>query len=480
MEKPLSKRSGIRSILVNSWQLGAARAFASIARAVYALFLARELGAFLYGHFNYGMAWYLALIPLVLMGIPWVLLKEIGTDPSSAPRLVEHSYRICLFAGLLLAMVSSVGAWILEPDPEVRMLLGIFSLALLARGMALWFQAVFTAFEKARYVLALESSFRLAEVFLGIALVLAGFGILTLALLHVATWSLQLVVSRRILQRLVPMTTVPFVFPEVVRILHLGFPFLVANLLGVWISQGSLILYRFQEGLDAQLGYLALSLQAFFILGAIVGELGNAALPVVARSIERGDGKSDHYVQEVLRLGWFLGGTLAILAWGLAEPVITWLLGEAYASVAVLLPWTLAALTFHFWMTALQGMVGVHRHFEVVVLANVAGALLFTLGFLLLQPLLGALGAVASLATGFATVVLFYLFRLARRHHIDWWHRLVAPGLAVAGGMLAAWWLHEQSGLLALMGGFGVLFMVALVTRAVTPAEIRRVLTLIA
>ncbi|MCK5360124.1 MAG: oligosaccharide flippase family protein, partial [Gammaproteobacteria bacterium] len=75
---------GIRSILANTAYLSFARSLTGIVRIVYAVLLARYLGAEAYGFFNYGLSWYLIFIPLAALGLDSVLIREIGRDRGNA------------------------------------------------------------------------------------------------------------------------------------------------------------------------------------------------------------------------------------------------------------------------------------------------------------------------------------------------------------------------------------------------------------
>ncbi len=432
------------------------------------------LGAQNYGTYNYGLSWYLTFLPLSVLGIDWILSKEIGINPSSAPKLIAHTFILRTTVAFLLTLCTIFLAYRLETNPDLFLLLSIFSLALFFRSLALWFQSTFVAREEASRVLVLEAIFRLAEIFIGIMLLLQGFGLLAIAVNHAAIWALQGVFSYFMLRRAVGSFIRRPELSEIVRLLRLGLPFTVAALFGGWLLQGSLILYRHLEGTGNQLGHLALALQAFIILSMITGELGNAALPVLSRSINRGDGKSDLYIQEVLRLGWFLGGLLTIGAFSLGEPLITWVLGAGYSPVVKLLPWSLLIVTFYFWMSALQGMVGVHGHFGRVIFGNALGAFVFTASFFLLVPKFGEIGALVALGGGLFTVAFSHILVLGRHHALAWGQHFLRPALAAAAGFGSCWWLLSLGNIPALFGGVVGLAGTALLFGAVRLNELRR------
>jgi O-antigen/teichoic acid export membrane protein len=251
-------------------------------------------------------------------------------------------------------------------------------------------------------------------------------------------------------------------FHEFSRLIKHGLPFAVAALFSAWLLQGPIILYRHWGGLTENLGQLALALQAFMILAGIVGEFGNAALPALSRSIHRQDGKADQYVAEVLRLGWFMGGCLLIGGLAVGNELVVGLFGKGYTEATRLLPWTLLLVTLHFWMYSFQGMVGIHGHFRMVIMANLSGATAFTLFFLLFTAPLGSAGTVFAFGAGLATVVLLQLLVLQRYHQISFLSMFLKPAIAVIMGAAICLVLLDQNHWLALLAGLFSMLLTAL------------------
>ena len=81
--------------------------------------LARYLGAKLYGLYNYGLSWYLFFLPLSILGVNWVLAREIGADQKKTASLVTHTFLIRLVSSLAAAFVSIAAALLLESSPQL-------------------------------------------------------------------------------------------------------------------------------------------------------------------------------------------------------------------------------------------------------------------------------------------------------------------------------------------------------------------------
>jgi O-antigen/teichoic acid export membrane protein len=218
-------------------------------------------------------------------------------------------------------------------------------------------------------------------------------------------------------------------------------------------------MYRYQEGIGVDLGQLALALQALFIIGAIVSELGGAALPVLSRSVDRGDGKGDHYVDLVLRGGLLMSGVLTITAMAIGPWLVDLLLGPSYALTAVLLPWTLILIAPYFWINTLSSMIVAHGRYWMVMINNALGALIFTLVFPLLVSEFNLPGVVFALTLGLVASVFGQLVTLHRDRAVSFVRVITRTVSAAAGALLVTYlalplnqWVALMLGLVVLVG----------------------------
>jgi O-antigen/teichoic acid export membrane protein len=458
--------------MVNASYLVTAKAITSVARAIYAIILAGMLGAELYGKFNYGLSWYILFIPVSVLGLNTILIHEIGRDRRQAPDLVGVTLALRTLSSFIAAGVSLLLALLVEPDPATRHLLLIFSIALFGRGLSIWANSIFKAYEISRYVFLQECLFRLLEVLVGLSLLFLGYDILALAWLHAAVWIVQCAVGIILVRRLIITPVMSWKFRAFARLIRRGSPFVVSSFLLGWQLQGAILMYRYFHGIDAELGQLALALQALFILGAVISEAGTGALPVLARSVERKDGKGSHYIDLVLRGGIFASAVLTITAVAIGPVVIRFLFGDTYPLTAMLLPWALALIAPYFWLNALTSMIVAHHRYVSMMLLNAIGAAVFTLAFLLVVPTLQAFGVILALSLGLVSVTLGQLILLQRYYAIPVASILFRSIAVVALSLLVTYITVPINAWLALIPGFATLYILSLLLRVVSIEEL--------
>lgn len=470
-------RSGIESILKNTAYLSAARAVTVAARAFYALLIARVLGPELYGLFNYGLSWYLVFVPLSVLGVNSLLLREIGRRRAGVRDIVEVSLALRSVSSLLVASVCLALGWWVEAEPLNRTLLLVFSVALLGRGLSSWANAVFNGREASGYVLGQELAFRLLEVVAGVALLVAGQGLVVLATVHAAAWLAQGLVGLLVIRRALEPGLRPRWAPRAMGCLvRDGMPLMAGTFLLGWLMQGPVVLYRQLGGDDAMLGQLALALQLFVIVASVLAALPNAALPVLARAAEREDGKTGVFVAAILTSGWLLVGVLGVAGMAVGPWAFSWLFGSAYQAAGALVPSALLLVGPHFWASNLKSVLAAHGRYSAIIGTTLAGAMVFTALFPLLMSSCDMRGALLAAGLGLTTVVIGQLWLFCAVGSVNLERAFVRPGLVTLAALGACAGLLPLGPCAALLGGICMLMVASLLLKTVPWRQAERIL----
>ncbi len=301
-------------------------------------------------------------------------------------------------ATVIAALLCAVAGWFADAEPAARPLLLIFSLALAGRSLSIWSQQAFTAFESSKYWLHQERIFRPAEVAVGIAVLVAGGGVLAVAAVHAIAWWAQAFRGLALVHGRITPLKLDWDRPALTRLLVQGLPIGLHTIFVVWLMQGTLVLYRHVAGAGADLGQLALAIQVLALLSLVAGAVSMAALPVLSRTVTRQDGKDRQFAEEALRMG-LIAGAVAGLAGLTAGPWLVQLLfGGRYELAGELLGVALWILTPLVWGNGLSAVLIARGAFRGLPVSGFAGAAALTLTLLALVPSLGAYGAL--LATG--------------------------------------------------------------------------------
>lgn len=469
----IADRSGFKSIAVNAAFLSSARIFTSFARAFYAIYLARCLGAELYGFFNYGLSWYILFIPVSTLGLDTILIRQIGINKHKAPSITGQFFILRSASSIAFAFLSIIMALIVEADFNSKKLLFIFSFALFGRGMSLWSNAVFRGFEKSSFVFFQEFSFRLIEIIVGVCLLSLGYGIYELAIMHAMIWVIQSILGLF----LVRFYMVPFKIKcdsnIMVTFIKTGFPFVLEALFSSWILQGPVLMFRYLKGINSDLGQLTLALQAFFILGMIFSEFANAALPVLSRSALRNDGKTNDFTDFVLRGGLLAGGVLIITSVAIANWGVAFFLGSGYETASSLIPLSVLLVTPYFWIISIHNIIIAHGKFWIIPITNASGALLLTFTFPILLRLFGMKGVFFSIGSGLSIMLIWQFFFLNKHKYNIPLQKLFSSGISILIATIITLCFKTYNQWVALIFGLSTLILTTLLLGGVKQFEIK-------
>jgi O-antigen/teichoic acid export membrane protein len=319
-----------QSLFTNAAFLASARLLPRLLQSGYMIFLARRLGPELYGLFVYGQSWYLSLLPLTSFGIYLLLSKTIGTNPAAAPGALAYTLAFRVGVATAAALLSAGAAYFCEPDPIARVLLFVFSLALLGRAIVIWTEHAFIAFESAHYALRSELYFRLIESGVGILLLVWGSKVLPIAILHALVWWLQAIAALRIIHRRLAPVGLHCTWQRARELLVSGWP-LSLNIFCIgFLLQGPMVLYRSLAPSELHIGQMAVPLQAFALLAILPTAVSGAALPVLARLGRSSSGEDVRVTQTMIRLGYGFGAVVGLIGLALGSWLVKGILGVRY------------------------------------------------------------------------------------------------------------------------------------------------------
>ncbi len=474
--------TSVRSIASNAVVLTAAQVIGIATRLVYIVLVARLLGPELYALLAYSQAWYLAFMPLALLGLGPAMVHTIAGDRSRAAGIAATSLAIRLTMTGIATVACIALAWIVAPDPRAPLLITVLAVALTGRALVAWAQHLYVAFEVNHHALWQELFARIFELALAAVVLVNGGSLVLLVTIQGAAWWLQAARSLYVVRReLVPLQ-LNWHWAEWRPLLTFALPLFVTLAAVDWRVNGPLILFRNLNDDAILFGQFSLAMQALFIIAVLPQALGTAAQPALTRSAQRGDGRDLLYASVIQRLALVLGAAAGLIGLALGPWLFGLLLGPAFVPAG-----HLAGLTLWCLIPLLAGigfpLVLVARGaLRVQMFANVLGALVTTLLVVLLAPRFGAQGAIAGAAAGFVVTPLLTYAVALQSGWTDLLSTLLRP-LAAVLAALAVWLLTTAPWalpnpatsalptLLPLLLALCTLVGGALLLRVVSPAE---------
>jgi O-antigen/teichoic acid export membrane protein len=439
-------RSGVRSLAVNAGYIFGTRALTAVLRAIYAILLARYLGPETYGLFTYGMSWYLAFLPLTFWGMNIIMSREVGRDRhGEGARIVNVSASARLLTTGLAASLCLGTGMLFEQNPEARLLIAVFTLALIGRSIATWVNDVFAAHERASFILRIEGSFRALETLLGMALLLLGFGIWAALAVHLISWWLQAVGGVMVTRRRIAAVRLLFARSGLLSLLRTGLPLAAMVFCNGWLLQGPVVLFRHLGTDAADLGQLAIASQFLVLVSQVISAVSIAALPVMSRSIDRRDSKDLLFVVWMMRPGVLFGASAAILGTVLGPWLFALLFHGAYDDAGRLLGPALWLLVPIAAAAALNQRFLAQRRDSVPLMSSASGAVAMFATAPVLIAHLGPMGAIWAAGVGRVASLALSLTVLLKQQDRGQTRDIMRLVLALCASAIAFYALRPES-----------------------------------
>jgi O-antigen/teichoic acid export membrane protein len=393
--------SSFRSFLLNSSYQGLANLYYLVIRAIYVIVFARLVGVELYGYYSYANNWYVIWLPLASWGMQELLISQYArTEPSRRDSLAGTGLGLRLLLSSTLALVVALAASGLEPDPELRLLIMIYSQGIIARGISNWFCALFIARERSVYWLRITVISLTLEVLLALALAHGEMGLKAIAIAQVTVWWLTALAAGLVYRWRFGQVRPRFDFGQVRFYLSHGIFLAAATFILGCLGPGLLVIYRYLIVDLERLGEMAFVLQVFAILGQITRVVSNSALPPLSRTSGSRDERLGVVTATIWKQALYFGGAMFVAGYWLLEPLVAWLVGEDFAPAARLFgrySWLLIPL---FMMHGLRLVLITTRQQHLLLLAIFSGSVALGVQIFLLhhfgrldgETLLAALG----------------------------------------------------------------------------------------
>ncbi len=469
--KPVIEGSGVASLARNLTYLLAGRGVYFITRFIYVVILARVLGPKVYGMINYGIAWYLLFLPLTSMGMAVVLSRDVGQDRLKGHGTASHTLSLRIVSILLATAIYLSLSFFLEDDPASRLLVFLFTFALIGRSLAAWTETVYTAYEVNQYSFRQQTIFRSLEMVLGLLVLMVWREALPVVLIHGLVWCLEAVYGLFMIHRHVFHLRLGMNYAALNRLFRQGVPLGVAMLLMAFPNQGPLIFFRHVVSAGDMLGQLALAMQAFLILSYIPIALGSVMLPVLSRSVARGDGKDRMFAETALRFSILSGTVLILLGTAFGPWMMVQIFGDRYTQAGVLIGpalWLLIPLAANH---AMSGILIAGKQDSRVLLCASMGALFFLLVISKAVLMYNAVGAIWTAAAAMTLTSICLITVVHKRMRIDLLSSVIKPGLTLLLTMVTFHILHCTGPEVALAGAFVALFVGCALLKCLTSQD---------
>lgn len=401
-----------KRVAANTAIRAAADILGKVATLLLTVVMVRELGDTAVGDFAFAFAITQLYWPIAGFGLDRLMLREIALDDDATARFVPQLNAIKLGIGLICTLVGTLAVYAFKGAHEVTWVTLVLGLTLVATLLGTTAQSVFMAKERNQDFFVAALPVKVLGAVMGVVVVLAGGGLLAVALTSLIAALAGLAIGWWILLRRYGQPPVALAgnprtwWPLALQ----SWPWGLQEVFGqITFRAGIIVLYLFAG--SAATGEYRLAYQLMEASLFLPWSIGSSVLPIIARG-RRGESIDGEPTLEATTRGSIelviaLMVPVAVILSLCAEPVLTLLFEEDGAAAAVFMPY-LAAATVVYGVGHIAGIVALshlpgRRTVELTALAAVFS---LTALLLLVPPYEGEGAAVAALLTELALAAL--------------------------------------------------------------------------
>jgi O-antigen/teichoic acid export membrane protein len=456
----------VRSLAKNTAVNFAAQITDKILSLVLVVFLARYLGPGGFGRYSFCFAFASIFAIITNMGLNTLMIRDMARDKENAPFylgnviLFKGALSVIMYVCLVIA-INSLGV-------ESGKVLGVYIAALyvVCISFADGFVSGFVAHEKLEYVAVMIISEKITVVLLSLALVLSGFGFLSVISAFLFAGMLRLALGALFFTRKFFKPRFSFNPALWKALIVSALPIALSQFFfGIYFRVDSVILSVLKD--DRSVGWYNAAYGLVFALRFIPRPIYGAAFPVISRLYKSSVDKMKQATRLVFKYLFMLGLSFGVIGFVLAQKIVLIFYKDPYVQsipalrvLSLTIPFIFSSYVF------VMTLISVERQNMVGWIYLMITALNIGLNFLLI-PRFGHMGAAyAMLVSEFICFVSFFLALRKDYYSLGFGDIVLKPAAACAGMALFLYFFREAGIILTVPASFLVYFGLLFVMRS--------------
>ncbi len=317
-------------------------------------FIARKLNQADFGVFNLALTLILLGGILSSLGVEYVIIREVAKNREQSGLLLNNAILIILILTMLAWPFVTGLAFLLNYDSEVVFLVGFGGVVLIFIGLGQIASAIIKAYERMEIFSLIGALYSIIGLGFGVFALWRGGGVRSLVVALMITEGLKALTLSLIVHRYFTPIKLQFDREVFLTVFKQAIPFTLLMAYGILLRRTDILLMGWLRPLEEVAVYSAAAKFADF-LSLFSGSMVMALFPALSAKLNSSPQESWLLYNDSIGIFSILGFGAALSIMVLAQPIITFLFGEAYINGATALSW----LGWAFLFSVLSGPVGI-------------------------------------------------------------------------------------------------------------------------
>ena len=445
--------NGVRKIAINTISLGISEIVTKISQFLIFVFIARILGASIFGRFNFAYAFSIIAVLFMDMGINYMLIRDMAKNRSLVSKYLVNSFAIKIALSIITFIIAFLILNAADYQKETRVLVYILVLFAFLKSFTELLFSVFKAYEAMHYEAILKILRMLAALAFGLLAISLYKDIILLSVIFLAIEAVIFILSFFIILSKFEKIRLSFDYEFSKKIFRSAVPFSLSMIFASIYFYIDSIMLSLMKG-DSAVGIYSAAYNITLAILFIPGMYVFAIYPVLSKNFDKFRDKVVLIYERSFKYMYIIGLPISIGFYVLARNIILFVYGkEFFPSVIVLklVSW-FVFVKFVSFITGI--MLSVHMQ-RLRTLAQGITAILNLALNLLLIPKYSYIGAgIATLISEFVLFALTFIFVSKRIHAFNVLKILYKPLIAAILMTIVIVFLKLNMFLLIIIGAF--------------------------
>lgn len=284
-----SHSSDLKSVRSNSAYLISGQILSRLMQVAYSVALIRHYGALEYGMFQSAIHWYVALVPLTLLGFGPTLALRIGARLPGSSALIGKTLIIrFVFAALLCACAVTFALLFPSGGGEKNVFLLIFAPLLVLRALLNWTREVYTAHEDSRFHFRQICISHFIQLVTGLCIMHFSHSLQAIGLSMITVIALELVLSAGFIRKKYIFQNNPEISVDFSGYVKQSLPIGFSQLAIRWMLLGPVAVGQWMMKPSESFGAVTFVVMNLFFVCLLFDSVSRAWLTVAGRQLDHG------------------------------------------------------------------------------------------------------------------------------------------------------------------------------------------------
>ena len=400
----------VQRIAKNTTALFAAQFVVSILGLILTIFIARSLGAVIFGKYSFALAFTAIFAVFSDLGYNTLLIREVARDKSQASKYLNNVLCMRALLSFVIFALIVITINVMDYPADTKNVIYLFGIYTLIVSFSAVFKVTFRAFEKMEYEAGITIFTNIIRVSLGLLVLFLGYGLIELAWVFLFSGIFEFLISHLVCEKRFVKPKIELDFDFWKNTIKVALPLSMLSIFGLIYVRIDTIMLSMMKG-DAVVGWYNAAYGLVLGFMPIPSLFLNAIFPLMSRYFVSSQDSLKVAYEKASKFLLILGLPLAVGITLLADRIILLLYGQQfYPSIIALqiLAWALL-LRFLFAPTG-NVLVSTNKQNQMATVAGMGALLNVILNLILIPPLSYVGAAIATIITEiFILGIYFYM-----------------------------------------------------------------------